>query len=314
MCLDGNAFRIQGAWRSAALLGGLSEFIAPGWLRTRRCEPECSWTRGVGGEERSTCPTPKTGVQWRVAAAVRGARLTIRVCLPACGDPCRTISAPPPLSAFPRTHRLPSAGVVPVLCPAAPHAVSVPHPFSFLPRSRSFSLLRPVRAECRPGSCLASGQRCPWRGFSTRTSAGIWVEPYQRWCGRGSSCSPTVGINYNRAAQLDSARRRATPSGAFDAARSPRSDILPEAAPVMGGAPFPGLIGEPRRRHCFRRGMLRNAARARFTPTPGVATPLSHATPLPAVARRRRRPRRPPVSFSIYLRRAVPPGFFMSTR
>ncbi|GAB1865487.1 hypothetical protein CAJAP_06566 [Camponotus japonicus] len=60
--------------------------------------------------------------------------------------------------------------------------------------------------------------------------------------------------------------------------------------------------------------MLRNAARARFTPTPGVATPLSHATPSPAVARRRRRPRRPPVSFSIYLRRAVPPGFFTSTR
>lgn len=54
----------------------------------------------------------------------------------------------------------------------------------------------------------------------------------------------------------------------------------------MGGAPFPSLIGELQRRHCFRRGMLRNAARARFTPTPGVATPLSHATPSPAVARR----------------------------
>lgn len=60
-----------------------------------------------------------------------------------------------------------------------------------------------------------------------------------------------------------------------------------EAVPTMGGAPFHDLIGEPRRRHCFRRGMLRNAARARFTPTPGVATPLSHATPSPAVARRR---------------------------
>ncbi|XP_029161479.1 uncharacterized protein LOC114933161 [Nylanderia fulva] len=33
------------------------------------------------------------------------------------------------------------------------------------------------------------------------------------------------------------ARRRATPCGAFDAARSARSDILPEAAPVMGGSP-----------------------------------------------------------------------------
>ncbi|KAM0724843.1 hypothetical protein ACS0PU_009227 [Formica fusca] len=55
--------------------------------------------------------------------------------------------------------------------------------------------------------------------------------------------------------------------------------------------------------------MLRNAARARFTPTPGVATPLSHATPSPAVARRR-----PTVSFSIYFCRVVPPGFFAPTR
>lgn len=51
----------------------------------------------VGEEERNTCNS-KTGVQWRVTAAVRGARLTIRVCLPSCEDPCRTISAPPPLA------------------------------------------------------------------------------------------------------------------------------------------------------------------------------------------------------------------------
>jgi len=55
--------------RLLAVYRRLSAFIAPGWLRmsclgaTGMQLNRCDAMRGVGGEERSTCPTPKTGVQ-----------------------------------------------------------------------------------------------------------------------------------------------------------------------------------------------------------------------------------------------------------
>jgi len=269
--------------RLLAVYRRLSRLAGCGWVA---CEqPECSWTRGVGGEERSTCPTPKTGVQWRVAAAVRGARLTTRVCLPACGDPCRTILASPPLSAFPTSYTPSPFGWC---CPCSPLPRLTPSSFLILfsSRSRSSSLLRPARTEStRQLPCLRA--TLPLTRLLGQDQCGIvciWVEPCRRWRGGGPSRSPTVDGG-DKPQLCRAARHRATPRGALKrlrglstiavAGRSERGRRLPWAvfrAPLDRRTPTTPL---------FSARDAEGTARARSTPTPGVATPLSHATPSP---------------------------------
>lgn len=304
----------------ARLLGGLSAFIAPGWLRMSFCLRATGMQLNARRRWRGKKHVPDSQNRGAVTRRCCGARRPIdHQSLPS-----RMRRSLPHDFGVPTPKRVPyivytiSLRLVLSLLSLLPRLSPSPFLILFSPRSRSSSLLRSARAEStRQLPCLRA--TLPLTRLLGQDQCGtvcIWVEPCRRWRGGGLSRSPTVDRG-DKPQLCRAVRHRATPCGALKrpSRPSPRSLLPDGGGACRGRCSVPRSNGESRRRHCFRRA-TRKVRRVR-DPRRRPASRRHSRTQRrrrrrPTSSTRRRRPTTRP-SYPVRRCRAVPRGSLFTT-